>query len=240
MDITSLKRDANSVKMQLAYKDGQYIAKSRLRILVPAYFETKGLLSFGTEIYFLGFYCILTEDNTYAIDISPAMIRTAPSQITRVDIEDMEYVVLVYDRGDLVIADENVVKDENVCYKIFNEILAKGLFPWWMNYEDRNKLFSKTKKFTGSKVGDNFTLYEIIVSALSRDPSDKTIQYRQGLKSKTDLITRPPVASPLRSVQYSASNTVAKLAGSYFQDGLISAINDPTTRVERGERILRL
>lgn len=239
MDITNLKRDARVVNTKLGKVGSQYLAKERLRVLVPAYYETKKLLTFGAETYFLGFYCIVTEDNYYAIDICPSMIQTDPTSITRTEINGMEYIVFVYEPGDAVIANENVVKDEPIGFDIFNEILAKGLFPWWMNYEDACKIFSKMRKFTGSSIGDNHIIYEVIVSSLARDPEDRGIQYRQGLKNKNDIRNRPPVWSPLRSVQFSAVNTVAKLAGSFFIDGAISALNDPTERVERGEQILR-
>ncbi|MCK9234796.1 MAG: hypothetical protein M0R77_00610 [Gammaproteobacteria bacterium] len=240
MDISTLKRDPALVTSKLISSGDQYLAKERIKIMIPAFYEAKQLMTYGTETYFLGFYCIITADGHYAIDIAPTMIQTEPSQITRVDIDDMEYIVMIYDKGDAVIANDNVVKNEAIGYAVFNEILSKGLFPWWMTYEDAAKVFSKMREFTGSSVGDNRVLYEVIISTLARDPDNKSLQYRQGFSNKAELISRPPSWAPLRSVQYSATNTVAKISGSYFEEGVISAINDPTDRIERGEKILRL
>jgi hypothetical protein len=58
------------------------------------------------------------------------------------------------------------------------------------------------------------------------------------VQSIDDIVKKPPVYIPLRSVTYTATNTTNKLAGSYFQEGLVSALVSPSERKERIESIL--
>ena len=63
--------------------------------------------------------------------------------------------------------------------------------------------------------------------------------YRSVINNRSDLKKNPPVFIPLRSVVYGATNTTNKLAGSYFNEGVISALVSPSTRIEPIEELLR-
>ena len=49
----------------------------------------------------------------------------------------------------------------------------------------------------------------------------------------------PPAYIALKNLTYAATNTVARIGGSFFGDGLVSALTNPSERVERIESILR-
>ena len=92
------------------------------------------------------------------------------------------------------------------------------------------------KKHANSDLAENYEIFELLVSAITRYEKDKRIYYRQVLKdnpqAKYSFI-------PLKSVYYAASNTLNKLAGAYFSQGVASALVNPTQNVEHVEKLLR-
>ena len=54
-----------------------------------------------------------------------------------------------------------------------------------------------------------------------------------------EVLSRPPALIPFRSVTYGATNTTAKLMGAYFDEGLTSALVNPSQRTEKIEELLR-
>lgn len=131
------------------------------------------------------------------------------------------------------------MKTDTLVFRIYDEFIAKGRVPWYMGYDELGKLFDTAKTFAGANIGQNHEVTELLVSMIARDPEDRTKYYRQTVKSLGDLVSRPPSIIPLRSVQYSATNTVNKLAGSYWNDALTSALVSPGERTERIEALLR-
>ncbi|MNJ68815.1 hypothetical protein D3C77_650980 [compost metagenome] len=59
------------------------------------------------------------------------------------------------------------------------------------------------------------------------------------METYEDIRYTPPTIIPLRNVSYGATNTIAKLTGSRFDEGMTSAIVNPGDRVERTEMVLR-
>ena len=88
-------------------------------------------------------------------------------------------------------------------------------------------------------MGSTPAVLEIIVSTICRDSNDLRRYYRQVVETKEEISQNPPALIPLRNVSYGATNTIAKITGSRFDEGMTSAIVSPGDRVERTEKILR-
>ena len=126
-----------------------------------------------------------------------------------------------------------------VIYKIYDTLISKGQIPWYVGYSELGRLFESAKDFAGANIGGAREVGELIASMLARDPKDRTKYYRQVVQSTDGEAAVAPVFVGLKSVAYSASSTLSKLGGSYFQVGVTSALINPSMRSEKLDRLLR-
>lgn len=235
-----LKREPTKVHSYLReLEDGRLVTTKGCKIYIPTRFAERGLASIGIETHIVGIYAIVVEDLYYGVSMVNAMIRIEPTSTMKVVIEEEEYFEFMFEPGSTVMASTQLVKQDTLVYKIYDEIISKGRVPWYLGYLELGKLFDTAKYHAGANIGGNHEVTELIVSMIARDPKDRTKYYRQTVKTLDDLKRTPPAFIPLRSVTYAATNTTNKLAGSYFNDGLVSALVSPADRVERIEEILR-
>lgn len=240
MDIRKLVRDAPKVHAALKeLPDESLVTTKGCKIYVPARFAERGLASIGIETHIVGIYAIVVEDKYYGVSMVNAMVRINPTAITTVKVGEDEYYEFYFEPGSKVIPSVQLVKTDTLVFKIYDEIIAKGRVPWYLEYFDLAKIFDSAKYHAGANVGENREVTELIISMIGRDPKDRTKYYRQSIKSMDDVKKNPPAFIPLRSVQYNATNTTTKLMGSYFSDGLVSALVNPSEREERIEELLR-
>lgn len=239
MDITTLERNALAVHACLQETpDGKLIALKECKLYIPSRFEERGLLERGVETYIIGIYALVVEDKYYAVSMVNAMIKIDPSATMKIKIKGTDYYEFTFAAGSTFITSLNLVKDDVLAYKIYDEILYKGKIPWYLSYEDLGHIFDTAKLHSGANVGENSEVTELIISLISRVPSDRVKYYRTIAQDDDFIMKNPPAYIGLQSVQFSATNTTNKLAGSYFGQGLASALVNPSTRSERIEEIL--
>ena len=239
MDITKFIRDASKINACLTtLKDGSVVCSKRMYIYIPARFAERQLASISTEVYIVGLYAIAIEDGFYAVSNVNAMLRITPSAIKMVKVSGDEYFEFVFEAGSTVFTNLNLVKNDTLTYYIFDEFLSKGRIPWYFTYDDLGGLFDTAAKHAGARVGNDKVVIDIIASIIARNPDDRYDSYRHMVKSRDDLIRKPPVFVPLNAIQYTATNTVAKLAGAYMSDGVVSALVNPSERAEHIETLL--
>ena len=166
------------------------------------------------------------------------MMRIEPTSTMKVVIDGTGYYEFTFEPGSTVVASTSLVRTDTLVYRIYDEIIAKGRIPWYLGYAELGKLFDTAKYHADANIGMNHEVTEMLVSLISRNAEDRHRYYRQTVSSLEDLIIKPPVFIPLRNVSYSATNTTNKLAGSYFSEGMVSALVSPSDRVERIEDIL--
>jgi hypothetical protein len=240
MNPKKLIRDPKRVQACLKeLPDHRLVALKPVKIYVPARFNERNLATIGTEVYIVGIYGIVVEDQYYGSSTVNAMMRIEPSSIMRIQVDGEEYFEFSFDAGATVISSTLLVKQDTLVYRIYDEIFAKGRVPWYMSLLQLGRLFETAKKHAGANLGQNQEVTELIASIIARDESDRHLQYRSTIKSMDDLQRRPPVYIPMRSVQYAANNTLNKLAGSYFGEAVVSALVTPSDRTERIESLLR-
>lgn len=239
MNLDTLKHNPDRVKRALVTKGNKVIAKEKVTIYIPEYFTRSALADIGSDIYIVGIFAMVLDDGSYAKSNTPAKLRISPIYTRELKIGAMDYLGFVFESGSTVIENTDLFKDNSLLYLVFNDILSKGRMPFQLSYDDVGDIFAKAKEFTGSGIMDNWEVMAILISMLARDPDDPNRQFRERVKSFNDADSLTPYWSPIRSVQFMATNTMSKLAGSYFSDGLVSALTTETKEVEPIESILR-
>jgi hypothetical protein len=239
MDPTKLVRNAAEVHKSLVeLDDNRLVTKRNLKIYIPSRFAERGLADIGIDIYIIGICAIVVDDKYYAVSMVNAMWRITPTSTMKVMINDDEYYEFSFEPGSTVLQTTYLVKNDQLVYRIYDEIIAKGRKPWYLGYLELAKLFDTASYHAGANIGRQHETMELIISLIARSQSNRHLYYRSTITDINDLVTNPPAIVPLMSVIYGGSNTLNKLAGSYFSEGMVSSLVSPTERKERIEDLL--
>lgn len=237
VDFQKLSRDPDRVKEALAETDdGAIVAKKDCAIYVPEPWINHGLVELGEQTYILAVYALVVEDTYYALSIVNSMVRVEPSSINHIYINNKSYLELVFEPGDRLVASKEVVKSDKLLYAIFSEIVSKGNVPVYLNYLDLGRLFDTAKSHGGVKLSSTPTILHMLLSVIARNPDDKTQFFRQ-ITNGDDFENVSYVS--LSSSIYGATNTTARMMGSFFDDNLSSALSRRVEEEEDIEAILR-
>lgn len=240
MNPKSLVLDADKVHAVLKeLPDGRLVTTKGCKAYIPSRYAERGLAFIGIETQIVGIFAISVEDKFYGVNMVNAMVRIEPTSTVKVTIDEEEYYEFYFEPGSTVVSSLSLVKTDTLVYRIYDEIISKGRVPWYLSYLKLSHLFDTAKYHAGANIGQNNEVTELIVSMIARNPSDRHQYYRNFIKTLADIDKTPPAFIALRSVIYAATNTTNKLAGSYFHEGLVSALVTPTERVERIEDLLR-
>lgn len=238
MDVSKLTRNPAAVLECLhEMEDNSLVTSKVTKIYIPARFAERGLASLAAETYIVG-VCAIVVENNYGIMMVNAMMQIDPYETNRVVIDGDEYLEFVFLPGSQVIKNLSLAKTDTVVYKIYDEVISKARVPWYISYFDLAKIFDTAKEHAGANIGENKEVTELLISVIARNNKNRKQYYRQIIESNQDIYANPPFYASLRDVTLSATNATNKLGGGYFRDGTISAINSPSTRVERMEEIL--
>lgn len=240
MDKSRWVRDPEKVKAVLVKQaDHSVVATKPCKIYIPKRFVEKQLAVIAAETYIVGIFAIVVEDKYYSVSLTNAMLRIKPSMISTVKFDGDSYLEFSINPGGIVFATTQLIKSDVLVYKIFDEIIAKGHVPWYVGYDDLCMLFTSAKKHAGVNLGPSHAILEMFAASITRDSVDRSKYYRHTIETQDDATTRPPTVIPLRSVVLGATNTTSRLLGSYFDDGLTSALVNPSQRTEKIEELLR-
>ena len=230
-----MQRNASIVQQSLfESKEHVLYTKKDAIIQFPKRFLDRGMADIGLETYVYGIYALII-DGVYAVSAISAMVKTSPQQINLVDIDGEAYYNFHYTAGSPIIDNTMVVKDKTLVYAIMDEFFLKGKMPWYVEYEDLGKIYDTAKQFTDADIAENYAVLEALAAYVTRDPDNRTIQFRHKYSPKT----KPSYIGIYGNVFYAAPGTVAKLAGSYFQDGVVSALTQPAEKSSKVESLLR-
>lgn len=234
-----LVRDSAVVLEQLKTTAGQVITRSACKIQVPARYMDIGLGQIGTETYILGCFALILETGQYAVCNIAAIVEINPFKTITTKIDEVLYYEFYFEPGQVVIKTTDVLRRAPLMYNIFDEFMFKGKVPWFLEYEDVGKLFDTAKSHGDSNVGENLETIEFIASIVTRHVSDRTKPIRHIIQDYKDLKRDNINYVGMNSIFYSVNSTLNKLAGSYFNDGVTSALVTPTEKVSTIESILR-
>lgn len=240
MTLTTWTRDAGKVQAALTLQaDKSAVTSKPLKLYVPERYVEKKLVKIGSEIYVVGIFALVVEDKYYAVSTTNAMMRIKPTTISTVKFEEDSYLEFAFEPGSVVFATTELIRTDTLVYYIFDEFIAKGRVPWYIEYEDLAKLFLSSDKHAGVRLGGQHAILEMFAAAIARDPNQRSRYYRQSLSDKAGANEPPPKFIPLRSIVDGATNTTSRLLGSYWNDGLNSALIHPSDKTERVEELLR-
>ena len=239
MDISSLKRDADHFKSFLfATQDDRLVTKQKLTICFPAIYENHELAFITDEVLVLGMVALIQGDK-YCVNKVAAFMPLTPSEIYREKVEDEEYVFLTFDEGSTVCRNVNLMKEDTLVYYIYDHFISNGRIPWYFSYLDVVDLFGSAAKHTGITLGETSSVIEAVCCTIARNAQEGRLMFRTGKRTLEELQKEKPLWIPLSNIQFGAADTTSKLLGSYFNDGLNSAIAYKTKKIDPIEEILR-
>ncbi|QVD49080.1 hypothetical protein LUCX_10 [Xanthomonas phage vB_XciM_LucasX] len=240
MDPSVWKRDASKVNAALVKQlDGSVLTTRPIKIYVPERYTEKGLAEIGSETFIVGIYAIVVDDKYYAVSKINATMRIKPTTISTVKFDGTSYLEFYFEPGSVVIATTSLIKSDTLVYHIFNYFISNGAVPWFLEYEDVATLFESAERHAGVRLTKSHSILEMFAAAITRDPQQRTKYYRHTLEDTNVKPDKPVTFIALRNISLGATNTTARLQGSYWSDGMTSALANPSTRTERIEQLLR-
>ena len=240
MKVTDFIKDKPAVmKTLVENQDGSVTTKTGCRIFIPKRFIERDVAKVGSENYSIGFFPMLTPDNRFMLFNAIAFIYLNPSEFSTAFIDGEEFIDFKFEPGSIVIKSLDLVQKDTLVYSEFNEFISSGNIPWYINYDDSGTLFDTATTIAGTSIGQNPEQIEILIASISRQPQNRMLYFRTMVKTLEDAQRMIPARVPLKSVSYSATNTTNKLAGAYFDEGVRSALLNPTTRPDKVGTVLR-
>lgn len=240
MDPSVWKRDASKVKAALVKQaDGSVLTTRPVKIYVPERYVEKDLAEIGSDVFIVGVYAMVVDDKYYAVSKINAMMRIKPTTIATVKFDGTSYLEFYFEPGSVVIATTSLIKSDTLVYNIFNYFISNGKVPWFLSYEDLATLFESADHHAGVRLTKSHSILEMFAAAIARDPTQRNKYYRHTLGDTSEKPSTPVGFIALRNISLGATNTTARLQGSYWADGLNSALANPSTRLERVEQLLR-
>ncbi len=233
-------RDAARVRSawKVTTKD-EMVAVYPVKIYIPARYKQSDMAIFENEKSFMGIFAMVVDDSFYGTSLVSSFVRSEPTAINDVVIDDEDYIELYYEPGARIMTNINLPKVDSFLYRISDEFIAKGRVPWFMGYEDLGKLFENSGYYNGRQIGYNPQINEMVAATMCRSPDDIKTYFRQRRSVESIGSDVKPTVIPLRAVSYGATNVIAKLMGPYFDENVTSALVSPGQRVENIERLLR-
>lgn len=233
-------RNAQAVLSQLVEnKAGQVITKVPCKIQIPERFSERGLGQVGIDTFAYGLFPIILETGEYVLCNVCALVELNPFKTMLVTIDEVPYHEFYFDANQVVIKTTDLVKRDTLMYNVLDELIFKGKIPWYVEYEDLGKLLDTAKLHADSNVGQTQEVMEFITSMIARSKDDRSKYIRLAADKLSDVGIGKLEYIPLNSVFYAVNSTVNKLSGSYFSDGVISALVTKSDKAEKIESILR-
>lgn len=237
MDISTLTRDASKVLSTLKKLPGDKLMTTKgCKIYAPARFRTKDFITIGEDIYVMGIFMIVVGNN-YAVSNVMTKIKMTPSKINETKVNDVDHLEFVFEAGDIVMDNLNVVMEDILPYYVYDEVMAQGNVPVFYNYTDILNMFKLCKEYNGVKFSSTPTILHMLWSILVRDKKDLNVFYREIADGKNE--DRIEYVS-FTSNTHGASNTTARLMKAHFKDNLTGALTNPSETEENIENILRM
>lgn len=238
MPYRKLKRDPAAVKSILKQNGQQLLTSKDMKIVIPYRYVQGKLAMVGSRITTLAIYAIVV-DGVYAVSSVCSTMTITPSSTTVVTYDGEDYFEFSFDKGSVVCPNLNLVVDDANAFNVYNEFIAKGRIPWFMSYEDVGKILTTAHTYAGIDLSGTNAALELIITSIARNSNNLYEYYRNTIKDISEQFTKPPAYVPFKSVSYGATNTAGKIMGSYFDEGLTSALTAPDGGPEGVEVYLR-
>lgn len=240
MIIPDLKRNPEAIHNAIDYRPDEHImvAREAIKLHVPQSYLNGKLGSIDSRYNIIGYVAYIVGDS-YAISQALAMMPFTPDDVTTIKYDEGTYYELSWEPGSTICPNTRLPQKATLAFEIYDEIVAKGKMPWYMNHRDRAEVFHSSKKFAGADLGGSPALMSIFCSSCARDPKDRSRSARETFVTQADYLKAPIDYIPLRSVAYGADNTASRLLGSYAKTGIAASLVNPSDSNEKIEELLR-
>jgi hypothetical protein len=204
----------------------------KLEIHIRQKWSNYGLLSHTDAVYSLGIFDMLVDETQEAGLLLAAMLEMHPSEVYVDTIDDEPHLVAIFKKGDVFIANNDVIENDKLAYVIWLEFICLGNLPKFISYDNVSQLFDVIGKVCGVSFSVNHAIFDVIYAHLFRDPDDLNVKYRLSTQKKK------PTFIGLRNISYGAEGMM-KWIGSYSGDGLNSALVNKNEQVTNLDIALR-
>lgn len=238
MSYDKLTRDGDYVKSAIKQVGDQLLAVKDIKIVIPYHYLQAKLAIVESRISTICVFGIIV-DNKYAVSNLCSTMVLSPSSTNIVTYNDEDFFEFEFSRGSVITPNINLVVDDINAFNIYSEFIAKGNVPWFLDYEDCSKILITAHNYAGINLAGNNIPLELIIGTIARSNKDLYTYYRSTLQTQQDLKTKPVVYVPFKSVSYGATSTAGKIMGSYFDEGLTSALTNDNNGSEGVEIVLR-
>lgn len=205
----------------------------RLEVRIPRRYENYDMLVIADDVKTLAIFEMIVDDQVQVGMLLPAVITMEPSDTYTTSLDGQDYTVLIFTKGDVFVANTDVIRNPAIVGIMFEEFLSLGNMPKFLSYNERAFVFDLASEVCGLNFPVNHAVWEMIYAHLHRDPGQITKVYRH------TSMTEPPEMVPLRSVSYGPDSTTARLLGSYANDAIDSSLVHPSTQRSELEDLLR-
>lgn len=218
-----LERDPEFIKKHVSVKNDKVVTNAQTIIEFPQWYFEKGLAFQGEKVSFYGIFAMII-DGKYSVSIIPTTMVANPLILGTIKRGDVEYIQMSFAPGDTILESTDVVKEANKSQNMFKDFFMYSNIPWYVSYEDLAKIMNNLMPYAASRIGANPITNELLTSFVTRDATNPSRYYRQ-TTMKGDLMFVDIMDKFL-----SVKGTVNRLAGGYFQTGIVSALADPSEK----------
>lgn len=228
-------RDANAVKKHIVDTGNSIIAKSDVKIFLPAHYQQVHLATIERNISIIAVYAMVVNDSVYAVSNTLCRVTITPRSYSIETHNGTEWLVFNFEKDDVIIPDTTVIRDKIFVYRCNDEFVTKGKVPEFIDYaNDRTTFYATATKFGSVDYGVDPAILELMATMTARDPKDLLVPFRL-CKDKNAV----PVYIDMDNINYNTTNASAKLLGNYARTGLTSALITDSNNLETLERTLR-
>lgn len=210
-----------------------YFTGDTLEIRVLRRMEVYGLLEVSDTVQTIGIADLIIDGKYQATLNMLAVISIEPTTVKETEIDGVPYLVLTLKKNDVFIQRTQVVQNGGIVYAVYVEFITRGKPIYTLTYDELALVFDRAKQMTGSGIGVDRVLFEVIISHLTRAQKNWFIQYRH-----TDM-KGPMAFIRLRSVSYMPTSTSSRIIGSYHDDGVDASLLTTAEKSQPFEDMLR-
>jgi hypothetical protein len=214
-------------------KDTVYFEGEKLEIFIPTRYEGHGCLDMTDTVRTLAIFDMKINGSIDLGYMLPAKVTIEPTDIEIVMKDGNRYAKLTLTKGDAFLKNTTVVRDTQLAYIIFYEMVYGGRTPNFIDYDQTAFIFDVVTEVTGVRFPTDHAVFEMMSAMLHRSQDDISLQYRL-----TDM-KKPARNIPLSLVSHAALSTTSKIVGAYMDNGIDASLVNASDIPSEIEDLLR-
>lgn len=220
--------------------DGRIVCKDDIDIVFSELYIEKNLCSIMDTVNTIGMFAIIhPSTGNFGVFMIPAMVDLNVTLMNKFVNQDVTYRVLSYKKYDTIMEQSEVIVNDKLSYYLYNNFVELARVPWYIHYDALLGMFDQEWHYVGKLLTDVPQVIDMLISSIARDSKNDAMLYRGVVKSKEDIFANPPKWIPMKNISMGPADTMNKILGAYYDDGLASAIAKPSDVTTDVEKIMR-